>query len=81
MEKLILKLTLIFLLFLSSTATLLKAQQPRFSLENFIGAKGDTLKYRFLTPDYDTLRKYPLVIFLHGSGERGNNNEAQLKWG
>jgi predicted peptidase len=27
------------------------------------------------------LRKYPLVIFLHGSGERGNDNEAQLKWG
>jgi predicted peptidase len=25
--------------------------------------------------------KYPLVIFLHGSGERGNDNEAQLKWG
>jgi predicted peptidase len=27
------------------------------------------------------LRKYPLVIFLHGSGEKGNDNEAQLKWG
>jgi len=27
------------------------------------------------------MRKYPLVIFLHGSGERGNDNEAQLKWG
>ncbi len=34
-----------------------------------------------LFPDADTLRKYPLVIFLHGSGERGNDNEAQLKWG
>ncbi|MBI3235077.1 MAG: prolyl oligopeptidase family serine peptidase, partial [Bacteroidetes bacterium] len=31
--------------------------------------------------DYDTIRKYPLVIFLHGSGERGNDNESQLKWG
>ena len=25
--------------------------------------------------------KYPLVIFLHGSGERGNDNQAQLKNG
>jgi predicted peptidase len=33
----------------------------------------------FLMPD--TTAKIPLVIFLHGSGERGNDNEAQLKWG
>lgn len=37
--------------------------------------------YRQLFPDSDTLRRFPLVIFLHGSGERGNDNEAQLKWG
>jgi predicted peptidase len=52
----------------------------RFSAQNFI-QNGDTLLYRLLFPDADTLRKYPLVIFLHGSGERGNDNEAQLKWG
>jgi len=51
-----------------------------FSSEKFI-QNNDTLLYRQLFPDYDTLRKYPLVIFLHGSGERGNDNEAQLKWG
>jgi len=53
----------------------------RFSKEKFVGEKGDTLLYRQLFPDADTMRKYPLVIFLHGSGERGNDNEAQLKWG
>ena len=52
----------------------------RWSSEKFI-QDGDTLLYRRLFPDYDTLRQYPLVIFLHGSGERGNDNEAQLKWG
>jgi predicted peptidase len=52
----------------------------RFSYEKFI-QNGDTLFYRQLYPDYDTIRKYPLVIFLHGSGERGSDNEAQLKWG
>ena len=55
-------------------------QSSRFSVNKFID-KGDTLLYRLLFPDSDTLRKYPLVIFLHGSGERGNDNEAQLKWG
>jgi len=60
-----------------------KAQSPtsRFSAQHFISDKGDTLNYQMLYPDYDTLRKYPLVIFLHGSGERGSDNNAQLKWG
>jgi len=41
----------------------------------------DSLRYQMLYPDSDTFRKYPLVIFLHGSGERGTDNIAQLKWG
>jgi predicted peptidase len=57
------------------------AQTNRFSANRYLNSKGDTLNYRLLIPDADTLRKYPLVIFLHGSGERGNDNEAQLKWG
>ena len=53
----------------------------RFSYNMYLNGKGDTLKYRLLSPDYDTVRRYPLVIFLHGSGECGSDNEAQLKWG
>jgi len=53
----------------------------RFSINRYINDHGDTLNYRMLFPDYDTVRRYPLIIFLHGSGERGNDNEAQLKWG
>lgn len=56
------------------------SQSLRFSYNKYID-KVDTLQYRMLYPDSDTLRKYPLVIFLHGSGERGIDNEAQLKWG
>lgn len=42
----------------------------------------DTLPYRLLLPDhYDAHKRYPLVIFLHGSGERGNDNEKQLTHG
>lgn len=40
------------------------------------------LRYRVLLPhDYSPDRKYPLVVFLHGSGERGSDNVAQLTKG
>lgn len=43
---------------------------------------GDSLPYRMLLPkDFDASKKYPLLLFLHGSGERGNDNEAQLVHG
>lgn len=57
------------------------SQPPLFSYETYKSANGDSLLYRFLFPDNDPTRKYPLVIFLHGSGERGSDNNAQLKWG
>lgn len=42
----------------------------------------DTLRYRILYPEnYDAGKPIPLIIFLHGSGERGNDNEAQLLHG
>lgn len=69
------------LVIFSTTCLTIKAQSSRFSYNKYGNTKGDTLNYRLLFPDYDTFRKYPLVIFLHGSGERGSDNEAQLKWG
>lgn len=43
---------------------------------------GDTLPYRMLLPEhYDASKKYPLVIFLHGRGESGNDNQKQLVHG
>lgn len=40
----------------------------------------DTLPYRFLKPVNPQAKKsFPLVIFLHGAGERGNDNEVQIK--
>ena len=50
--------------------------------KTYTDPQGKTLLYRLLKPEgYDPAKKYPLVIFLHGAGERGNNNEAQLKHG
>lgn len=43
---------------------------------------GDILPYRILYPDdYDKTKKYPLILLLHGGGERGNDNEKQLVHG
>jgi len=42
-------------------------------------SKGDTLKYRIMFPnDFERTRSFPLVLFFHGSGERGEDNESQL---
>src|ERR1700744_1184342 len=68
-----------FLLFVLS-ASLAQAQPSRFSREKYV-ENADTLSYRMLIPDANRQRRYPLVVFLHGSGERGNDNDAQLKWG
>jgi predicted peptidase len=39
----------------------------------------DTLPYRILLPEnYKPSARYPLILVLHGSGERGNDNEKQL---
>ncbi|MEO7046808.1 MAG: prolyl oligopeptidase family serine peptidase [Ferruginibacter sp.] len=76
------KLNLFLIILFSCAGTQnLFAQPSRYSFEKYKNTKGDSLNYRMLYPDADPFRKYPLVIFLHGSGERGNDNDAQLKWG
>ena len=73
---------LLCLLLLCSSFTMLRAQD--FSLyEKKVLINGkDTLRYRILYPEnYKKRRAYPLVVFLHGSGERGRDNEAQLTHG
>lgn len=40
------------------------------------------LPYRYaLPPQYDPRRRYPLVVYLHGSAERGTDGQAHLKNG
>lgn len=53
-----------------------------FEPREYVGADGKVLNYRLLKPSpYSADRQYPLVIFLHGAGERGDDNTAQLKHG
>lgn len=50
-----------------------------FEKKTFTLSEGKTLPYRILYPQgYDRTKKYPVLLFLHGAGERGNDNEKQL---
>ena len=48
----------------------------------FFVLKNDTLNYRILKPlNYDPAKQYPVHLFLHGAGERGDDNKSQLVHG
>ncbi len=54
-----------------------------FSKETFTTAAGFSLDYRFFQPAAARARhgknaRYPLVVALHGSGERGTDNTSQI---
>lgn len=73
-----------YLLFIVALLSLTaKAQDVTlFEKRVFVSSKGDSLPYRVLLPEnYDKSKKYPLVLFLHGGGERGKDNEKQLTHG
>lgn len=56
-------------------------ENGQYEKKDFIKGN-DTLSYRILYPEnFDKEASYPLVFFLHGSGERGNDNEKQLTHG
>ena len=75
------KLIFLFLVTAMSYSAGYSQSNALFVKQLFI-EKTDTLPYRILLPDnYDPENKYPLIIFLHGSGERGNDNEKQLTHG
>ncbi len=47
--------------------------------KTYTDAGGKKLLYRLLQPmTVDPKQRYPLVVFLHGAGERGADNEKQL---
>jgi len=77
MQKNIYSLLLLLLSF-GMTSPAFSQWQNLFKKEVFI-TKSDSLPYRILYPkNFDTTKEYPVVFFLHGSGQRGNDNEKQL---
>lgn len=53
-----------------------------FEARTYKNKEGAFLNYRIYSPvDTAAKKKYPLVLFLHGAGERGDDNEKQLVHG
>lgn len=63
-------------------ANTLFGQQASLYEKQLFVVGDDTLRCRILTPlNFKPGARYPLVVFLHGAGERGDDNEKQLTWG
>lgn len=74
----LLAMMLLLLLMIPFAASAQEQGLDAYKKDTFIN-KGDTLCYRILYPEnFSSDEKYPLLLFLHGAGERGNDNEAQL---
>jgi predicted peptidase len=80
------KISVLFLLFASLCLNMNAQDLSGFNsdYESYVykSPKGGILRYRILLPEnYDPSEEYPIVLFLHGAGERGNDNEQQLAHG
>ena len=71
---------IIFIIFLYSIS--ISAQNEAYTKGVYVDKQKNSMPYRFLQPKkMEKGKKYPLVLFLHGAGERGNDNESQLRNG
>jgi predicted peptidase len=60
----------------------LEQREKILAPKTFTNSRGETLLYRLFTPpSNDRTRKYPLVIYLHGGGGRGSDNQQQIDGG
>ncbi|MGA7305085.1 MAG: T9SS type A sorting domain-containing protein [Rhodothermales bacterium] len=72
-----------FVLFLLLPPCDVALSQPQELVDQFerrsYTLDGFTLKYRLFVPgEYDPMQPYPVVLALHGSGERGDDNERHI---
>ncbi|MFT6808440.1 MAG: putative peptidase [Saprospiraceae bacterium] len=73
---------LLFLILLGSTYSLEgQDNKSHFTKKSFKAKSGHLLPYRIAIPPESKLTKKPLLLFLHGAGERGDDNEKQLTHG
>ncbi|MDB5321450.1 MAG: hypothetical protein JWN40_3081 [Phycisphaerales bacterium] len=69
-----------FALLLACANAACSADIKDFEAREYKDADGNVLLYRLYKPkNYNPNQKFPLVLFLHGAGERGNNNIAQVR--
>lgn len=89
MKSFYMKWSLIWLMIAALSVSAAWAQQPVISsrtdslFAKHVHSKGGKdLGFRLFVPELDSAtQRLPLVLFLHGSGERGDDNRSQLEWG
>ncbi|MFP2996563.1 alpha/beta hydrolase-fold protein [Spongiivirga sp. MCCC 1A20706] len=75
------KYVIAFLMFTLFATTTFSQDFGMYQRNEFKTDRG-VLPYRVFFPDnFDSSKQYPILFFLHGSGERGNDNESQLVHG
>jgi len=71
----------VLLIVLGFGSILMAQETSLYEKKDFIKGN-DTLLYRILYPEnFDEKASYPVILFLHGAGERGNDNKKQLTHG
>lgn len=74
-------LATVFVMF-SSAVCFANFPLEEYQAKTYVAPNGESMNYRVLLPEnYDADKKFPLVLFLHGAGERGADNLAQLRHG
>ena len=74
------QLAVLFLLLITSLA--IHANEPSIFVEKSVDLHGKSYRYQVFVPDGWTAEQtWPIVLFLHGSGERGRDNQSQLSQG
>ncbi len=76
------KIKFLFTFILFTSSLLMQAQDFSLYQKKWLITGVDSLPYRILMPpDFNSTKKYPVIFFLHGSGERGSDNEKQMVHG
>ena len=64
------------------TAVCMHGQQKTLTSGHFESSDGFILPYQISSPaENGTFSRHPLLLYLHGAGERGNDNISQLNHG
>jgi len=72
---------LILILFLAAFVVAQKREDVLVA-KVYKGTQGRTMPYRLYVPEnYDKQKRYPLVLYLHGGGGRGDDNHKQIEGG
>lgn len=70
---------ILFTILSSATYADTRKEEEKYTAKVWKNAKGESLNYRHRAPDkVEPGKKYPLIIFYHGAGGRGDNNLGQI---